>query len=291
MLNIVHGLGAECGAPLRVHPDVRAISFTGGTATGAAIHGATAPSFKKVALEMGGKNPNIVFADADLPQAIETGLRSSFANQGQICLCGSRIFVERPAYREFLDGLVQGAQTLRCGDPLEEQTQQGALVSRDHLDKVRSYIELACREGGQIAVGGQRPSGLPDRCADGFFLQPTVVTDLAPDARCNQEEIFGPVVSVTPFDDEREVVRHANGTRYGLAASIWTRDLARAHRVAAAVDSGTIWINCWMLRDLRVPFGGMKDSGMGREGGDEALRFFTEPKNICLSVDEEPKPQ
>jgi len=284
VLNIVHGTDAGAGAPLTTHTDVPAISFTGGTLTGGAIATATASQFKKLALEMGGKNPTIVFADADMEQAIPTAVRASFSNQGQICLCGSRVFVERPAYDAFLARFVGLVGGLKQGDPLDDAVEQGAVVSRAHFDKVMGYIDLAREEGGSIASGGAPPDDLPNRCRDGFFIRPTVVTGLGADCRVNLEEIFGPVVTVMPFDTEDEVVEWANGTAYGLAASVWTGNVDRAHRVAARIDSGTVWVNCWMFRDLRVPFGGMKQSGMGREGGDEALRFFTEPKNVCLKL-------
>jgi aminomuconate-semialdehyde/2-hydroxymuconate-6-semialdehyde dehydrogenase len=233
---------------------------------------------------MGGKNPNIIFADADLDRALEGSLRSSFSNQGQICLCGSRIFVEQPLYDRFLDRFVPATDELTIGDPLEPSTQQGALVSKPHLEKVAGYIRLAKEEGGEILTGGSPPELLPSRVKDGYFMRPTVLTGLGPDCRVNQEEIFGPVVTVSPFTSEDEVVAQANGTRYGLSASIWTRDVGRAHRMAERIDSGTVWINCWLVRDLRVPFGGMKQSGVGREGGTEALRFFSEPKNVCLEL-------
>ena len=282
VLNIVHGTGVRAGAAITAHPKVGTVSFTGGTATGAQIARVTSSMFKKVALEMGGKNPNIVFADADLEQAVPGSVQAAFANQGEICLCGSRILVERSIADEFTERLVAATQRLIQGDPLETQTEQGALVSAAHRDKVLSYIDLALREGGKVLCGGGRPDGLPERCSGGYFVRPTVIAGLGPDCRVNQEEIFGPVVTVLPFDGEAEAVAQANSTRYGLAASIWTRDLSRAHRMAEQVASGVIWINCWMLRDLRVPFGGMKDSGVGREGGQEALRFFTEPKNVCV---------
>ncbi len=284
VLNLVHGLGARAGMAIVEHPAVRSISFTGGTATGAVIARTAAPLFKKLTLELGGKNPTIVFADADLDRHLPTIVRSAFANQGEICLCGSRILVEAPLYEAFVSRFVAAVTALQVGDPLDPATEFGALVSEGHRDKVASYLELARAEGGTIRCGGGRPEGLPARCANGFFLAPTVVTGLPMTCRTNQEEIFGPVVSVTPFRDEAEAIALANDSRYGLAASIWTEQLGRAHRVAEAVQCGTIWVNCWLLRDLRVPFGGMRQSGVGREGGDEAIRFFTEPKNICLKL-------
>ncbi|GJM24277.1 MAG: aldehyde dehydrogenase [Phycisphaerae bacterium] len=286
VLNIVHGSGTKAGAALVKHPDVPTISFTGGTATGAKIACDAAPMFKKVGLELGGKNPNIIFADADLDAALEGSLRSSFANQGQVCLCGSRMFVERSVFDEFLDRFVEKAKGLKVGDPLADGMDQGALVSMDQLEKVAQYVALAREEGGSILCGGGRPEGLSDRCKGGYFFTPTVVSQLDVNCRVNQEEIFGPVVTVTPFDHEDQVVEYANGVPYGLAASLWTGDVSRAHRLAERIESGTVWVNCWMVRDLRVPFGGMKQSGVGREGGDEALRFYTEPKNVCIRIPE-----
>jgi aminomuconate-semialdehyde/2-hydroxymuconate-6-semialdehyde dehydrogenase len=233
---------------------------------------------------MGGKNPNLIFADADLEQAMDESVRSSFANQGQICLCGSRILVERPVYDEFVAGLVARTEGLRLGDPLDEATDQGAVVSAAHLAKIESYVALALDEGGEILTGGKRPDDLPDRCRDGFFYEPTVIAGLDSYCRVNQEEIFGPVVTVLPFDGEDQAVEWANATPYGLSATLWTRDLQRAHRVADRLHAGTVWVNCWLLRDLRVPFGGVKASGVEREGGEEALRFFTEPKNVCVKL-------
>lgn len=284
VLNVVHGRGATAGAALVSHPRVPAISFTGGTTTGAEIARAAGPLFKRLALELGGKNATVVFADADLETAIPQAARAAFQNQGQLCLSGSRILVEEAIYPRFVAGLVEEARRLRVGDPLEPGTDQGALVSRAHLDKVLSYIELARAEGGRILCGGAPPSRLPDRCRDGWFVEPTVIEGLGPRSRVNREEIFGPVVTVLPFRDEEEAIEIANGTPYGLAASIWTESLPRAHRVADRLDSGTVWVNCWMLRDLRVPFGGTRQSGVGREGGEEALRFFTEPKNVCIRI-------
>jgi aminomuconate-semialdehyde/2-hydroxymuconate-6-semialdehyde dehydrogenase len=282
VLSIVHGYGRKVGAALVAHPGVSTISFTGGTATGAEIAKAAAPHFKKVALELGGKNPNIIFADADPAEVLKTSIRSAFDNQGEICLCGSRIFVEDSLYPQFVERFVAAARRLKVGDPLDADTDQGALISRGHFDKVRSYIRLAEEEGGHILCGGEPPTPVSNRCKGGIFLQPTVIVDLAPNCRVNQEEIFGPVVTITPFEREEEVIAWANSTPFGLSASLWTRDLGRAHRVAEQIDSGTIWVNCWLLRDLRTPFGGMKQSGIGREGGEEALRFFTEPKTVCI---------
>jgi len=278
VINVVHGYGAKAGEAITSHAQIPVLSFTGGTVTGAKVAAAAAPHFKKVSLELGGKNPNLIFADADLDQAVTTSIQSSFANQGEICLCGSRIFVERSIHDQFADRFVAATKKLRVGDPLDESTDVGALISEAHLRKVMGYIDLARKEGGAIETGGRRI----DR--RGYFLEPTVVTGLGPDCRVLQEEIFGPVVTITPFDSEEEAVRFANSTRYGLSATLWTRDLQRAHRVAAALDSGTVWINCWLLRDLRVPFGGMKESGVGREGGFESLNFFTETKNVCVKL-------
>jgi aminomuconate-semialdehyde/2-hydroxymuconate-6-semialdehyde dehydrogenase len=283
VLNVVHGTGPNVGAPITAHPKITTISFTGGTVTGKKVAEACAPLFKKVSLELGGKNPNIVFADADLDAAITGSVRSSFANQGQVCLCGSRVFVERSAYNDFVDRFLDKASKLKSGDPLDDQTEQGAIVSRTQLDKVKFYVDLAQKEGGQIALGGKPPEPINDRCRNGYFFKPTVITGLPVSCRTNREEIFGPVVTITPFDSEEEVIAYANDCEYGLASSIWTQNLNRAHRVAERINTGTVWVNCWLVRDLRVPFGGMKQSGVGREGGEEALRFFTEPKNICIA--------
>jgi aminomuconate-semialdehyde/2-hydroxymuconate-6-semialdehyde dehydrogenase len=283
VLNIVHGLGPKVGSAIVAHRDVKAISFTGGTATGETIARTAAPMFKKLSLELGGKNPNIIFADCDYDEMLETTVRSSFANQGQICLCGSRIFIERPIYERFKNDLVSRALEMNIGDPLEESTNVGAIVSEPHMQKILSYVELAQKEGGTILCGGNRAS-LNGRCSEGYFVEPTVIEGLSHDCRTNQEEIFGPVVSIMPFDTEDEVVGYANSARYGLSATVWTENLSRAHRVSAALESGIVWVNCWLLRDLRTPFGGVKDSGMGREGGFEALKFFTEEKNVCVKI-------
>jgi aminomuconate-semialdehyde/2-hydroxymuconate-6-semialdehyde dehydrogenase len=282
VLNIVHGTGPRVGAAIVAHPLVKTLSFTGGTATGAEIARTAAPLFKKVTLELGGKNPNIVFADADVDEVLKTSVRSAFDNQGEICLCGSRLFVENNHYADFVERFVAHTRRLKVGDPLDAATDQGALISQKHCEKVMAYIGLAQEEGGRILCGGKPPSALADRCKNGYFIEPTVIVDLPVDCRVNREEIFGPVVTITPFHSEKDVVRHANSTPYGLSASLWTRDLSRAHRLAEQIESGTVWVNCWMLRDLRTPFGGMKNSGVGREGGEEALRFFTEPKTVCI---------
>ncbi len=284
VLNIVHGRGAAAGAAIVAHPKVTTISFTGGTVTGREIARTAGPMFKKLALEMGGKNPTLVFADADRDKVIAETVRAAFANQGQVCLCGSRIFVERSYYGEYVDRFTAAAKKLRVGDPLEPGTDQGAVVSAAHRDKILSYIKLARQEGGTILCGGGPPDDLPPRCTDGYFVAPTVITDLPVNCRVNLEEIFGPVTTIMPFDSEDEVIAGANATDYGLSASVWTQNLSRAHRLAERIDSGTIWVNCWLLRDLRVPFGGMKNSGVGREGGEEAMRFFTEPKNVCIKL-------
>lgn len=284
VLNIVHGLGGKTGSALVSHPDIPALTFTGGTKTGKDIAGIAAPMFKKLSLEMGGKNPNIIFADCNYDKMLETTVRSSFSNQGQICLCGSRILVERQIFDQFKRDFVERTQSLQVGDPLEKNSDLGAIISQQHQNKILSYVELAKQEGGSILSGGKKVE-LNGRCKNGWFIQPTIVAELAQSCRTNQEEIFGPVVTISPFDSEAEAVAMANSTQYGLAATIWTENLSRAHRVANLTQSGIIWINCWMLRDLRTPFGGMKNSGLGREGGLEALRFFTEPKNICVKYE------
>jgi aminomuconate-semialdehyde/2-hydroxymuconate-6-semialdehyde dehydrogenase len=284
VVNIVHGSGGSAGRALTSHPKVPLISFTGGTKTGTDVMAHAGPLFKKVSLELGGKNPNIVFADADLEQAVATSIQSSFANQGEICLCGSRLFVEKTIYDEFLDRFLEKTRNLRIGDPQDASTDVGALVSEAHLRKVEGYVALAKEEGGAVLAGGRRPKNLPERVRGGYFLEPTVIAGLDCQTRVMQEEIFGPVVTVTPFDSPEQAIDYANNTRYGLSASVWTRDLQKAHRVAAAVESGTVWVNTWLLRDLRVPFGGMKESGVGREGGFDSLDFFTEAKNVCIQL-------
>lgn len=283
VLNIVHGRGAKVGEAIVVHPGVKAVSFTGGTATGKRIASLTAPVFKKLSLELGGKNPNIVFGDANLQEAVSTSVHSSFSNQGEICLCGSRIFVQRGIYEAFKENFLEKVSKLSQGDPKDPASRMGALVSQEHMEKVLSYIELAKEEGGKVLCGGERLF-LDGRCAEGYFVKPTVIEGLAFDCRTNTEEIFGPVVTLIPFETEEEVIQMANATTYGLSATIWTENLKRAHRVAHQIESGIVWVNCWLLRDLRTPFGGMKASGMGREGGEYALDFYTEIKNICIGL-------
>lgn len=283
VLNIVHGLGAKVGNAIVSHKDIPLISFTGGTSTGKQIASIAAPMFKKLSLELGGKNPNIIFADCDYEKMLSTTLHSSFANQGQICLCGSRIFIERSIYEKFKSDFVAGTKELVVGDPRNEKTKIGAIVSKAHFEKILSYIELAEKENGKILCGGKAVE-LPGDLKQGYYIQPTVIEGLQFDCRTNQEEIFGPVVTLTPFDTEEEVLMMANSTVYGLASMLWTQDLSRAHRIANNIHAGIVWINCWLLRDLRTPFGGVKASGVGREGGFEALDFFTEPKNVCIKL-------
>lgn len=283
VLNIVHGLGSKVGQAIVEHPDVSVISFTGGTVTGKKIASTAAPMFKKLSLELGGKNPNIIFTDCDFEQAVSTSIHSSFSNQGEICLCGSRILVERSLYEKFVAEFVKRTKELVVGDPLEDKTRIGAMVSEAHMNKVLSYIELAKTEGGEIICGGNQVS-VSGRCATGYFIEPTIIVGLDQNCRTNQEEIFGPVVTIMAFDTEEEAINYANSNAYGLSATIWTENLKRAHRVSHQIKSGIIWVNCWLLRDLRTPFGGMKQSGVGREGGWEALQFFTETKNVCIKL-------
>jgi aminomuconate-semialdehyde/2-hydroxymuconate-6-semialdehyde dehydrogenase len=281
VLNILHGEGKTVGDAIVKHPKIKAISFTGGTATGEYIARTAGPMFKKLSLELGGKNPNIIFADCDFDDMLSTTLRSSFANQGQICLCGSRIFVERSLYEKFKIAFVEKVSQTKVSNPQDPKAKLGAVVSKPHMEKVLAYVDLAREEGGTVLTGGERVL-LEGEFKDGYYLRPTVIEGLRYDCRTNQEEIFGPVVTITPFDTEEEVLMMANSTQYGLAATLWTNDLKRAHRMADQLQSGIVWINSWLVRDLRTPFGGMKASGVGREGGWEALRFFTEAKNVFV---------
>lgn len=283
VLNIVHG-GAEAGRRIVEHPGIGSITFTGGTPTGRAIAAAAAPMFKRVALELGGKNATILCEDADLDEAVPAALRSAFSNSGQICLCGSRILVHRSILKPFMERFLEGVSALRVGDPLDPQTDLGPVISQQHRDRIEAMVARAVADGATIAHGGGRLRTPPRRCHDGWFLEPTVLMGVPAGCEAAREEFFGPVVSVHGFDRHREAVEIANSTPYGLACSIWTRHLTRAHRMAAAVEAGVVWVNCWLLRDLRTPFGGVKDSGVGREGGLEALRFFTEPKNVCVRL-------
>ncbi|PHX91441.1 MAG: 2-hydroxymuconic semialdehyde dehydrogenase [Flavobacteriales bacterium] len=282
VLNIVQGLGSSAGEAIVSHPKIKAISFTGGTDTGKNIASIAAPMFKKISLELGGKNPTIIFADSDLEKAIKTTVKSSFMNQGEICLCGSRVFVERPVYERVKQSLLEAVNAMKVGDPLHENTQVGAIVSKQHFDKVLAHIALAKKEGATVLCGGE--SVEPEGFALGWYIKPTILEGLPPNCRTNKEEIFGPVISIAPFDTEDEVLAMANNTEYGLAATLWTENLSRAHKMAQQLETGIVWINCWLLRDLRTPFGGVKSSGLGREGGWEAMRFFTEAKNVCVAL-------
>lgn len=281
VLNIVHGLGVKSGDAIVKHPKIKAISFTGGTQTGAYIAKTAAPMFKKLSLELGGKNPNIIFADCDFDEMLKTTVRSSFANQGQICLCGSRILVEKSIYEKFKLAFIEKLQKHKVSFPSDTEARMGAVVSKGHMQKVLSCIELAKKEGGKVVFGGNQIK-MAAPYNNGFYIEPTVIEGLPYNCKTNQEEIFGPVVTIMPFETEEEAIQIANSTEYGLATTIWTNDLKRAHRVADTVHAGIIWVNAWLIRDLRTPFGGVKSSGVGREGGWEALRFFTEPKNIFI---------
>lgn len=279
VFNVLHGRGAEIGAAITAHPDISAISFTGGTVTGKAIYAGAAENLKKISLELGGKNPVIVFADADFDKAVEGAKTAAFANQGQVCLCGSRLLIEESIYEKFKAAFLEKTAEIKIGDPLEDDTQHGATVSEAHMEKVLSCIDLVKQEGGRILCGGERVT-VEGRCANGYFIAPTVIEDLPQNCRTNKEEIFGPVVTLIPFKTEEEALEIANGTEYGLAASVWTKDDDKAARMAAGIDSGIVWINCWNLRDLNTPFGGMKKSGIGREGKHRAMQFFTEEKTV-----------
>jgi aminomuconate-semialdehyde/2-hydroxymuconate-6-semialdehyde dehydrogenase len=283
VLNIVHGTGPSAGQAIVEHKNIKAISFTGGTKTGEHIARTAAPMFKKLSLELGGKNPNLIFADCDYEKMLEVTVRSSFANQGQICLCGSRIFVEKPIYEKFKKDFVEKVKQLKIGNPFDAETNMGALVSKPHLEKVESYIKLAEKEGGKILYGGNKVT--VKGFENGYYLEPTIIEVFDDQCRVNQEEIFGPVVTIMPFETEEEALQMANSVKYGLSSTLWTSDLNRTMRISKEIEAGIVWVNTWLNRDLRTPFGGMKDSGVGREGGFEALRFFTETKNVCIKYE------
>ena len=283
VLNIVHGDGSKMGDALTSHKDTPIVSFTGGTMTGKHIARLAAPMFKKLSLELGGKNPNIVFADANFEKAVVMATKAGFSNQGQICLCGSRLFIEKPIYNKFKQALIEKVSTLKVGDPKDNSVDLGAVVSFEHMNKILSKIDEAEKSGGKILIGGKRKI-IDGDLSDGYFIEPTVIEGLSYDCSVNQEEIFGPVLTLIPFENEDEVIMMANSTDYGLSASIFTENISKGHRVAAKIKSGVVWINTWLLRDLRIPFGGMKQSGVGREGGFKSLQFFTEPKNVCIKI-------
>ena len=282
VLNIVHGVGSKMGDALTSHPDTPIVSFTGGTQTGQHISMLAAPMFKKLSLELGGKNPNIIFADANFDKSVAIAVKAAFSNQGQICLCGSRLFIEKTIYKKFKIALIEQASLLKVGNP-KENVDLGAVVSKEHMNKILSKIEEAKSLGGKILLGGKRKI-LNGECKNGYYIEPTIIEGLPYNCSVNQEEIFGPVLTLIPFDSEEEVIHMANSTKYGLSASIFTENISKGHRVAAKIKSGIVWINTWLLRDLRIPFGGMKQSGVGREGGFKSLKFFTEPKNVCVKL-------
>ena len=283
VLNIIHGTGVKAGEAIVSHPDTPIISFTGGTITGEKISKIAAPMFKKLSLELGGKNPNIIFNDCNFDKAVSIAVKAAFTNQGQICLCGSRLFVQKEIYEKFKEAFVLKSKELVVGEPKNDQSNLGAVVSLEHMENILSRIELAKEEGGEILLGGKRKI-LEGKFKNGYYIEPTIIEGLDYNCRTNKEEIFGPVVTITPFDTEEEVIMMANSTKYGLSASIFTENISKGHRVARLIDSGVVWINTWLLRDLRIPFGGMKNSGVGREGGIKSLQFFTEEKNVCLKI-------
>ena len=283
VLNIVHGDGPSCGEAIVKHKDIKAISFTGSTKAGEKIASIAAPMFKKLSLELGGKNPNLIFADCNWEKMMKTTIQSSFSNQGQICLCGSRILIDESIYEKFKIEFVERTKALVVGNPLDEKSKLGAVVSKVHFDKILSCIEIAKQEGGTILCGGKSIQLEGDN-KNGYFIEPTVIEGLGANCKTNMEEIFGPVVTLQSFETEEEALELANTSNYGLAATIWTQDISKANRIAAKVESGIVWINCWLLRDLRTPFGGIKNSGVGREGGWDALKFFTEQKNVCIEI-------
>jgi aminomuconate-semialdehyde/2-hydroxymuconate-6-semialdehyde dehydrogenase len=283
VLNILHGEGPTCGAAIVAHPKIKAISFTGSTRAGQEIARVAAPMFKKLSLELGGKNPSIIMADCDWPKMMKTIVTSSFSNQGQICLCSSRILVQEEIYEQFKAEFVAQVSKIKVGHPMQDDSRMGAVVSELHYNKVLGCIELAKQEGGTILCGGHAVQ-LDGEAANGFYIAPTVIENLGPNCRTNMEEIFGPVVTIQSFKTIADAVDLANASEYGLAATLWTQDITKAHTMAQQINCGIVWINCWLLRDLRTPFGGMNNSGVGREGGWDAMKFFTEAKNVCVQL-------
>ncbi|KAL1915172.1 uncharacterized protein VTP21DRAFT_7653 [Calcarisporiella thermophila] len=282
--NMVFGTGPQAGAALVEHPKVPLVSFTGGSVAGEKISELAGRHLKKLTLELGGKNANIIFEDADLDACVPKSIHAAFLNQGEICLCGSRVFVQESIYDKFLSRFVNEARALKVGDPRDKDSFMGPVVSKQHFEKIMSYIDIARNDGGKIECGGQAPSHLKgSEFENGYFIEPTVITGLKPESRVMQEEIFGPVVTVYPFKTEEEAIALANGCKYGLSASVWSRDGQRARRVAEKLQVGNVWINTWMIRDMSMPFGGVKASGRGREGGEHAINFFTDYKTIILA--------
>lgn len=281
VVNIVFGRGETVGATLVQHPGVRLISFTGGTETGGKLQKMTAGQFKKMSLEMGGKNANIIFKDADLKAAVEGSIKASFMNSGQVCLSGSRLFVQEEIYKEFVPEFIKATQGVKVGDPQAADTFMGPLVSKEQLDKVTTAVKLGRDERGKITAGGERLD-IGGKFSHGYFFAPTIIEDLTMCSELWQDEVFGPVVTISPFKYPHDAVKWANTSSYGLASSLWTKDLSRAHKIAEQIQAGTVWINTWSVRDPRVPFGGIKASGMGREGGDYSLQFYSDIKNVCL---------
>tara|TARA_B100001996_G_C18662325_1_gene593550 strand:- start:248 stop:1690 length:1443 start_codon:yes stop_codon:yes gene_type:complete len=281
VLNIIHGRGETVGDSIVTHPSIKAISFTGGTKTGKLIANQSSSSFKKISLEMGGKNPAIVFDNYNYDKMLETMVKSSFSNQGQICLCSSRLLIEKSMYDQFKIDFIEKVKNLRIGDPNNFDTEYGAISSLEHFDKIMNYISLAKKSSGTVLIGGNSVK-IDGRCDGGWFIEPTIIEGLSNLNKINKDEIFGPVVTLQKFTTEEEAINLANETDYGLSATIWSKDKIKANRVADQIDAGIIWINSWLIRDLRTPFGGMKQSGLGREGGEDVLLFFTETKNICM---------
>ena len=283
VVNLVHGDGQGAGSTLVSHRGIDLVSFTGVTLTGSKVAEAAAPQFKKISLELGGKNSSIVLDDCDIDLAVKGAVRSGFMNQGQVCLCGSRLLVQDGIYDQFVGRFIEEVEAMKIGDPSDEQTELGALISAEHLEKVEGYIELAKEEGGTVLTGGY--PCLPKSLEGGNWISPTVVSGLKTDSRCSTEEIFGPVVTVHRFQDDEEAIEIANNTRYGLAGSVWTGDVDRGRKVADSIHTGMVWVNTWLHRDLRAPFGGVGDSGVGREGGKWSLGFFSEATNVCVKHD------